>query len=154
MILTGLISGLTLATAGAEAWALRTDAQGLDAGEVKIPSTDRQMPAFFARPAGGGPFPTVLVIEEIFGVHEYIKDVGRRFTKLGYLAVALDLYAHHGDLSKMTAAAVIVRHVITKTPMTRCCATSTAPHPGPAPTTVTRPGPPSWASAAAAHCLA
>ena len=58
----------------------------------------------------------MLVIEEIFGVHEYIKDVCRRFAKLGYLAVAPELYARIGDLSKMTDAATIVREVISKAP--------------------------------------
>ena len=58
------------------------------------------MPAYYAKPAGAGPFPTVLVIEEIFGVQDYIKDVCRRFAKLGYMAVATELYARNGDLSK------------------------------------------------------
>jgi carboxymethylenebutenolidase len=115
-MMTGLISGFTLATAHAEAQAIHTDTKGLVAGEVMIPAADGKIPAYFARPDGAGPFPTVLVIEEIFGVHEYIKDTCRRFAKLGYLAVAPELYARQGDLSKMTDAAQIVRDVISKAP--------------------------------------
>jgi carboxymethylenebutenolidase len=58
----------------------------------------------------------VLVIEEIFGVHEYIKDITRRFAKLGYFAVAPELYARIGDLSKMTDVGQIIRDVISKAP--------------------------------------
>jgi carboxymethylenebutenolidase len=117
MMMTGLISGLTLATAhGAQAQMIHTDTAGIDAGEVKIPVADGTLPGYYARPQGAGPFPTVLVIEEIFGVHEHIKDMCRRFAKLGYLAVAPELYARIADLSKMTDAAVIVRDVISKAP--------------------------------------
>ena len=115
-LMTGLISGFTLATAHAEAQVIHTDSQGLVAGEVMIPAADGRIPTYFARPDGAGPFPTILVIEEIFGVHEYIKDICRRFAKLGYLAVAPELYARQGDLSKMTDAAQIVREVISKAP--------------------------------------
>ena len=116
MLMTGLISGFTIATGGATAQALHTDTTGLEAGEVKIPVGDGGLPGYFARPAGPGPFPTVLVIEEIFGVHEYIKDVCRRFAKLGYLAVAPELYARIGDLSTMTDIPTIFREIISKAP--------------------------------------
>lgn len=116
MLMSGLISGFTMATGGASAQALHTDTAGLEAGEIKIPVADGGLPGYFARPAGSGPFPVVLVIEEIFGVHEYIKDVCRRFAKLGYLAVAPELYARIGDLSTMTDPATIIREVISKAP--------------------------------------
>ena len=116
MMMTGLISGFTLATARVEAQAIHTDAAGLDAGETRIPTTEGELPAYYARPAGAGPFPTVLVIEEIFGVHEYIKDTCRRLAKLGYLAVAPELYARLGDLSEMTDVNAIIRDVISKAP--------------------------------------
>jgi carboxymethylenebutenolidase len=116
MLMTGLISGLTLATTRVEAQAIKTDEAGLDAGEVKIPVGGGELPGYFARPQGAGPFPVVLVIEEIFGVHEYIKDTCRRFAKLGYLAVAPELYARLGDLSKMTDVGQIVSQVISKAP--------------------------------------
>ena len=83
---------------------------------MKIPTADGDLPGYRAMPEGTGPFPIVLVVEEIFGVHEYIKDICRRFAKLGYCAVAPELYARLGDLSKMTDAQVIVRDVISKAP--------------------------------------
>jgi carboxymethylenebutenolidase len=115
-MMTGLISGFTMATTTVLAQTIHTDATGLVAGEVKIPTTDGALPGYAARPEGNGPFPIVLVIEEIFGVHEYIKDVCRRLAKLGYVAVAPELYARIGDLSKMTDSAQIFRDVISKAP--------------------------------------
>jgi carboxymethylenebutenolidase len=78
--------------------------------------SDGLLPAYFARPEGSGPFPIVVVVEEIFGVHDYIKDVCRRLAKLGYLAVAPELYARLADLSKMTDGEKIFRDVILKAP--------------------------------------
>jgi len=119
VIMTGLISGFTLATTRVEAQAIHTDAAGLEAGETTVPTNQGSLPAYFARPAGAGRFPIVLVIEEVFGVHEYIKDTCRRLAKAGYLAVAPELYARIGDLSKMTDVSAIVRDVISKTPDAR-----------------------------------
>lgn len=116
MMMTGLISGLTLAVTPVEAQVIHTGADGLDAGEIKIPTSEGSLPAYYARPSGAGPFPTVLVIEEIFGVHEYIKDTCRRLAHAGYLAVAPELYARIGDLSGMTDVTAIVRDVISKAP--------------------------------------
>ncbi len=116
VIMTGLISGFTLATTRVEAQAIHTDSAGLVAGETMVPTGQGDLPAYFARPDGAGPFPTVLVIEEIFGVHEYIKDTCRRLAKAGYLAVAPELYARIGDLSKMTDVNAIIRDVISKAP--------------------------------------
>jgi len=116
LMMTGLISGFTLATQRVEAQAIHTDAQGLTGGEASIPTDNGSLPAYYAKPASGGPFPVILVNEEIFGVHEYIKDVCRRLAKLGYFAVATEYYARIGDLSKMTDSAQIVRDVISKEP--------------------------------------
>lgn len=116
LVMTSLITGFTLATQRVEAQAIHTDAQGLTAGEASIPTTQGNLPAYYAKPARGGPFPVILVNEEIFGVHEYIKDVCRRLAKLGYLAVATEYYARIGDLSKMTDSAQIFRDVISKAP--------------------------------------
>ncbi|HXS52953.1 MAG TPA: dienelactone hydrolase family protein [Usitatibacter sp.] len=80
-----------------------TDAQGLIAGEVRVPVRDGDMPAYRAMPANGRNLPIVLVVQEIFGVHEHIKDVARRFAKLGYLALAPELYARQGDVSKLAS---------------------------------------------------
>jgi carboxymethylenebutenolidase len=115
-VMTGLMSGLTLATTRVEAQVIHTDAAGLAAGEAQVPVADGQLPAYYARPEAGGPHPVVLVIEEIFGVHDYIKDICRRLAKAGYLAVAPELYARLADLSKMTDIQQIFRDVISKAP--------------------------------------
>lgn len=120
-VMTSLMSGLTLATTRVEAQVIHTDAEGIEAGEVAIPAGDGPMPAYRALPRSGGPFgdgpfPLVLVVEEIFGVHDYIKDICRRLAKAGYCAVAPELYARQGDLSKMTDVKQIISEVISKTP--------------------------------------
>ena len=100
---TSLIAGFTLATGPVNAQSvITTDTNGLTAGEVKVPAPDGQIPAYRAMPATGGTFPTVLVVQEIFGVHEHIKDVCRRFAKMGYYAVAPELFARATDVSKLT----------------------------------------------------
>jgi carboxymethylenebutenolidase len=116
VLMTGLISGFTLATERVEAQAIHTDATGIEAGATEIPTTDGNLPAYYAKPTGAGPFPVVLVNEEIFGVHEYIKDICRRLAKVGYLAVATEYYARIGDLSKMTDVKQILSEVIRKAP--------------------------------------
>jgi carboxymethylenebutenolidase len=69
-VMTSIISGLTLATTRVEAQAIHTSTAGLQAGEVQVPVSDGHLPAYAARPDGAGPFPIVLVVEEVFGVHE------------------------------------------------------------------------------------
>jgi carboxymethylenebutenolidase len=81
---------------------ITTDSVGLTAGEVKVPTPDGMMPAYRAYPAGKTGAPTVLVIHEIFGVHEHIKDLCRRLAKAGYYAIAPDLYARWGDATKVS----------------------------------------------------
>ena len=115
-LMTTLMTGFTTAVARAETVPIHTDATGLIAGEVQVPVADGHLPAYAARPAGAGPFPTILVIEEIFGVHEYIQDICRRFAKLGYLAVAPELYARLGDFSRMTDPKQIISDVINRAP--------------------------------------
>ncbi len=115
-VMTSLITGFTLATERVEAQAIHTDSSGLVDGEIQVPVADGQLPGYYARPEGAGPFPTIVVIEEIFGIHEYIKDTCRRLAKLGYMAATAELYARIGDLSKMTDANAIVRDVISKAP--------------------------------------
>ncbi len=114
--MTSLMGGLTLATARVEAQVIATDTAGIEAGETKIPVPGGSLPAYFARPAKGANFPVVIVNEEIFGVHDYIKDVCRRLAKAGYLAVATEYYARIADLSKMTDVKQIVADVISKEP--------------------------------------
>lgn len=101
MVVTSLAAGFALAVQPVSAATMSTDASGLVAGEVKIPVADEKIPAYRAMPDKGGPFPVVLVVQEIFGVHEYIKDVCRRFAKLGYMAIAPEMYARQGDVSKL-----------------------------------------------------
>jgi carboxymethylenebutenolidase len=112
---TTLAAGFALSTQPVAADTITTDTTGLTAGEVKIPVKDGTMPAYRAAPDKGGPFPTVLVVEEIFGVHEHIKDVCRRLAKLGYLAIAPELFARHGDVSKMEIQDIIGK-VVSKVP--------------------------------------
>ncbi len=77
-----------------------TDTQGLAAGEAKVPVKDGSIPVYYARPATGDKFPVIIVVPEIFGVHEHIKDVARRLAKRGYLAIAPEVYARQGDAVK------------------------------------------------------
>src|SRR4051794_3589602 len=113
---TTLAAGFALATQPVSAEPITTDTKGLTAGEVKIPVKDGTVPAYRAAPDKGGPFPTVLVVQEIFGVHEHIKDVCRRLAKAGYLAVAPELFARQGDVSKMTDIQDIIGKVVSKVP--------------------------------------
>jgi len=101
-VVTTIGAGFALAVQPVWAEAINTDSNGLVAAEVKIPVKDGQMPGYRARPASGKGFPIVLVVQEVFGVHEYIQDVCRRLAKLGYLAVAPALYARQGDVSKLS----------------------------------------------------
>lgn len=93
---------------------ITTDTQGLTAGEVHIPTKDGQMPAYRAMPAGKTGLATVLVVQEVFGVHEYIKDVARRLAKQGYLAVAPELYARQGDAAKYTDTGALMKEIVSK----------------------------------------
>jgi carboxymethylenebutenolidase len=100
-VMTSLAAGFALAAQPVSAQTIATDTTGLEAGEVKLPVPDGEIPAYRALPAAGGPFPVILVVQEIFGVHEHIKDICRRLAKLGYLAIAPELYARQGDVSKL-----------------------------------------------------
>jgi carboxymethylenebutenolidase len=95
---------------------ITTDTQGLNAGEVRIPTKDGEMPAYRAMPAGKTGLATILVVQEIFGVHEHIKDVCRRFAKQGFLAIAPELYARQGDPSKYNDIPTLFREVVSKVP--------------------------------------
>jgi len=94
---------------------VHTDTQGLAAGDVKIATQGIEMPAYYAMPANGRNVPVILVVQEIFGVHEHIKDVARRLAKQGCLAVAPELYARQGDVSKLPGIDEI-RAVVAKVP--------------------------------------
>ena len=115
-VMTALAAGFALAVRPVSAQTVTTDVKGLTAGEVKIPVSGGEIPAYRAMPAAGKSFPVVLVVQEIFGVHEHIKDICRRFGKLGYLAVAPELYARQGDVSKIPDAKEIFAKVVSKVP--------------------------------------
>src|SRR5437870_2346608 len=102
VIVTSLASGFAMAVRPVSAQTITTSSEGLSAGEVRIPVVGGVIPGYRAMPAQGGPFPVVLVVQEIFGVHEHIKDICRRFAKAGYLAVAPELYARQGDVSQLS----------------------------------------------------
>ena len=76
---------------------LRTDAAGLEAGAVWVPVADGELPAYRARPSGAGPFPVVLVVQEVFGANEYLQDTCRRLARHGLCAISPELYARQGD---------------------------------------------------------
>ena len=113
-VMTALATGFALAVQPVSAETVTTDAEGLTAGAVTVPTSDGTIPAYRAMPAEGGRFPVVLVVQEIFGVHEHIKDVCRRLAKLGYLAVAPELYARQGDVSKLANNNDILTKVVSK----------------------------------------
>jgi carboxymethylenebutenolidase len=116
-LVTALAVGFAAAVRPTAAEAvITTDAEGLTAGEVKVPAAGGDMPAYRALPAKGGPHPVVLVVEEVFGVHEHIKDVCRRFAKAGYLAIAPELFARQGDPTKITDVRRIIDDIVAKTP--------------------------------------
>jgi carboxymethylenebutenolidase len=115
-VMSGLASGFALAVQPVAAGAITTDATGLSAGEVKILARDGMIPAYRAAPASGTSFPVVLVVQEIFGVQEHIKDLCRRFAKLGYLAIAPELYSRQGDVSKLKSVSDIFEQVVSKVP--------------------------------------
>jgi carboxymethylenebutenolidase len=95
---------------------ITTDANGLTAGEIKIPVSDGTIPGYRACPAKGRLFPTVLVVQEIFGVHEHIKDLCRRLAHSGYCAVAPELFARQGDVSNISDIQQIISKVVSKVP--------------------------------------
>lgn len=96
--------------------AIKTDAEGLLAGEVKIPVKDGSIPAYRAAPEGKTVLPVILVVQEIFGVHDYIKDVCRRLAKQGYMAIAPELYSRQGDPSRYTEISRLLSEVVNKVP--------------------------------------
>jgi len=115
-VVSSLATGFALAVQPVSAQTITTDTDGLTAGEVKVPTADGGVPAYRAMPAKGKNFPVILVVQEIFGVHEHIKDVARRFAKLGYLAIAPELYFRQGDVSKLKDNMEIFAQVVNKVP--------------------------------------
>lgn len=111
-----IAAGFALAVQPISAETITTDDAGLLAGEIVIPTPDREIPGYRAAPAAGGPFPVLLVVQEIFGVHEHIRDLCRRFAKLGYLAIAPDLYVRQGDVTTLSDFQQIIAQVVSRVP--------------------------------------
>ena len=115
-IATTVGGGFAAAVLPVSAQTIRTRSDGLMAGEVTIPAGDFKMPAYRAMPAGKTGLPVVLVVSEIFGVHEHIADVARRFAHLGYLAIAPELFVRQGDAQSYGEIARLISEVIAKVP--------------------------------------
>jgi carboxymethylenebutenolidase len=114
LVMSALATGFALAVQPVSAETVTTDADALTVGDIIVPTRDVPIPAYRAMPSQGRRFPMVLVVQEIFGVHEHIKDVCRRLAKLGYLAVAPELYARQGDVSKLANNNDIMTKVVSK----------------------------------------
>ncbi len=95
---------------------VKTSSDGLKTGEITVEVNGFKVPAYMAAPAGKTNLPVILVIQEIFGVHEYIADTARRFAKMGYLAIAPELYARQGDPTKYNVMADLIKEVVSKVP--------------------------------------
>jgi carboxymethylenebutenolidase len=118
-IVTALGAGFALSVQPTAAQSpIKTATDGLTAGEVKIPAAGGDMVAYRAMPTGKTGLPVVLVVSEIFGVHEYIADVCRRLAKEGYMAIAPELFARYGDVRKYAQIADLYAAVISKVPDT------------------------------------
>src|SRR5438270_4829645 len=115
-VMTSLATGFALSVQPVSAQTITTDSTGLDAGEVKVKTKDGEIPAYRAMPDKGGPFPTVLVVQEVFGVHEHIKELCRRLAKAGYFAIAPELYVRQGDPSKYTEIPKLIAELVSKVP--------------------------------------
>ncbi|HEY0859063.1 MAG TPA: dienelactone hydrolase family protein [Albitalea sp.] len=113
---TAVGSGFAAAVLPVTAQTIKTDTSGLTAGEVTIPVGDFKMPAYRAAPQGKSGLPVILVVSEIFGVHEHIADVARRFAKLGYLAIAPELFVRQGDAQSYGEIAKLMAEVVSKVP--------------------------------------
>ncbi|HSV69853.1 MAG TPA: dienelactone hydrolase family protein [Methylibium sp.] len=115
-VATGVGSGFAAAVLPVSAQTIRTDTGGLLAGRVSVPVGDFALPAYAALPSIPGRWPVVLVVCEIFGVHDHIADVVRRFAKQGYLAIAPDLFVRQGDAKAYTDIPTLLTEVVSKKP--------------------------------------
>jgi carboxymethylenebutenolidase len=116
LVKASLSVGFCAAIPPVMAQVIATPADGLVVGEVKVPAGDADIPAYRAMPESGGPFPTVLVIHEVFGVHEHIKDICRRFARLGYYAIAPELFARQGDAAAEPDMGKLMSTIVYKKP--------------------------------------
>lgn len=116
-ICSALAAGFALAVTPVAASVIHTDDAGLAAGQVMIRSAGADLPAYFARPAKSDkPLPVILVVQEIFGVHEHIQDLCRRLAKAGYLAVAPELYFRQGDPRQFIDISELMSKLVSQVP--------------------------------------
>lgn len=115
-VMATLAAGFAMAVRPLSAETLTTDQIGLTVGEIQIRTSDGHIPAYRAKPKKDTALPVILVVQEIFGVHEHIKDICRRFAKLGYLAIAPELYARYGDVSTLSNIDEILTKVVSQVP--------------------------------------
>jgi len=111
-----LIGGFAAATIPVSAMTIQTNTEGLEAGEVAIPIGQDQLPAYRARPLSGRDWPLVIVVQEIFGVHEHIRDVCRRLAKLGAYAIAPELFFRQGNPGAVTDMQTLMREIVARVP--------------------------------------
>lgn len=109
-------TGFAAAVMPVSADTIKTDTVGLSAGTIHITVNGQQVPVYRAQPEGKTGLPVILVVSEIFGVHEHIADVARRFAKQGYLALAPDLFIRQGDALKEPNVADLIKNIVSKTP--------------------------------------
>jgi carboxymethylenebutenolidase len=116
-VVSALGAGFALAVQPVAAQSfITTDSIGLTAGEIKVPAAGGDLPAYRAQPASGSQWPVILVVQEIFGVHDYIKDVCRRLAKSGYQAIAPELYARQGDPRQSSNVQEVLTQIVAKVP--------------------------------------
>jgi len=111
-----LIGGFAAATVPVSATTIQTSTEGLEAGEVAIPVGQDKLPAYRARPLAGRDWPLVIVIQEIFGVHEHIRDVCHRFAKLGAYAIAPELFFRQGNPGAVADMQTLMRDIVARVP--------------------------------------
>jgi len=109
-------TGFAAAAMPVSAETIKTDTAGLTAGTVQITVNGQSVPVYRAQPEGKAGLPVILVVSEIFGVHEHIADVARRFAKQGYLALAPELFVRQGDPSREPSTADLMKNIIARTP--------------------------------------
>ena len=110
----GTFAGYALSVETVLAQAIKTDTDGLVAGDQKIKVGGFDVPVYEARPASGKDTPIILVISEIWGVHEYIRDATRRFAKAGYYAVAPELFAREGGVGQIADVQEVLKIVLSQ----------------------------------------
>lgn len=116
IVMGTLAAGFAVCTHPISAQVIKTDSAGLVAGQVQIPVADGTIPAYGAMPAQCSNFPVILVVQEIFGVHEHIQDICRRLAKFGYMAIAPEMFARQGDVSQLQTVEEIISQVVAKVP--------------------------------------